>query len=79
VEDGVSGLLVPPGDAEALAAAICKLLDDRTLAKHVGECARRRVFSRYSLEQAVASTERLYHDLLLRARQKQRWQEPAHS
>jgi glycosyltransferase involved in cell wall biosynthesis len=79
VEDGVSGLLVSPGDPEALAAAISRLLQDKTLAKQLGETARRRVFGRYSLEQAVASTERLYDDLLLRARQKRWLKEPAHS
>ena len=77
VEDGVSGLLVSPGDPEALAAAISRLLHDNTMAKQLGETARRRVFGRYSLEQAVASTERLYEDLLLRARQTRPLKEPA--
>jgi glycosyltransferase involved in cell wall biosynthesis len=72
VEDGESGLLVPPGDPGALAAAISRLLQDRMTAKRLGQSARRQVMSRYSLEQAVASTERLYHDLLLQARHKGR-------
>lgn len=79
VEDGVSGLLVPPGDPEALAAALSRLLQDRITAKRLGQSARRQVFSRYSLEQAVASTERLYHDLLLRARHKRRLTERTRS
>lgn len=64
VEDGVTGLLVPPADAGALASAICRLLDDRALAVRCGEAGRRLVWSAYSLEQAVARTERLYADLL---------------
>lgn len=64
VEDGLNGLLVPPGDAEALAAAISRLLDNRMLARTFGEAGRQRVWSRYSLDQAVATTERLYRDLL---------------
>jgi glycosyltransferase involved in cell wall biosynthesis len=72
VEDGVSGLLVSSGDPEALAAAISRLLQDKPTARRLGESGRRRVFTQYSLEQAVASTERLYHELLLRARQKGR-------
>jgi glycosyltransferase involved in cell wall biosynthesis len=76
IEDGESGLLVPAGNPEALAAAISNVLQDRTMAKRLGQAARHRVFSRYSLDQAVASTERLYDDLLLRARQRRRLREP---
>jgi glycosyltransferase involved in cell wall biosynthesis len=76
IEDGESGLLVPPGNSEALAAAISSVLQDRTMAKRLGQAARHRVFSRYSLDQAVASTERLYDDLLLRGRQRRRLREP---
>jgi glycosyltransferase involved in cell wall biosynthesis len=36
VEDGVNGILVPPGDAEALADAIVQVLSDRALAQRLG-------------------------------------------
>jgi glycosyltransferase involved in cell wall biosynthesis len=39
VEDGVNGLLVPPGDAGALAAAIESLLEDDALASRLGAAA----------------------------------------
>jgi glycosyltransferase involved in cell wall biosynthesis len=39
VEDGVNGVLVPPGDAEALAAAIELILDDEALASRLGAAA----------------------------------------
>jgi phosphatidylinositol alpha-1,6-mannosyltransferase len=37
IEDGVNGLLVPQRDAKALAEAVLKLLDDRSLARTMGE------------------------------------------
>jgi glycosyltransferase involved in cell wall biosynthesis len=43
VEDRVSGRLVPPGDAEALAAAITELAADPDLRRRMGEAGRMRV------------------------------------
>jgi glycosyltransferase involved in cell wall biosynthesis len=43
MEDGVSGLLVPPGDAEALAGRVVDALNDLALLERVGQGARRRV------------------------------------
>ncbi|HZS25122.1 MAG TPA: glycosyltransferase family 4 protein [Gaiellaceae bacterium] len=40
VQDGVSGLLVPPDDAGALADALVRVLSDRSLAERLGEGAR---------------------------------------
>jgi glycosyltransferase involved in cell wall biosynthesis len=40
VEDGVSGLLVPPGDATALAEALVRTLSDSALAERLGASAR---------------------------------------
>jgi glycosyltransferase involved in cell wall biosynthesis len=39
IEDGVNGLLVPPGNAPALRAALELLLSDRTLAERLGRAA----------------------------------------
>lgn len=42
VEDGRSGLLVPPGDPDALATAIRQVIDDPALARRLGDEGRRR-------------------------------------
>jgi len=42
VVDGQTGLLVPPGNAAALAATLERLLDDRALGAHLGACGRER-------------------------------------
>jgi glycosyltransferase involved in cell wall biosynthesis len=43
IEDGATGLLVPPGDAHALAAALAHVLRDDELAARLGAAARTRV------------------------------------
>jgi glycosyltransferase involved in cell wall biosynthesis len=43
VEDGVGGILVPPGDSSALARALCRLLNDAPLRQQMGAAARRNV------------------------------------
>jgi glycosyltransferase involved in cell wall biosynthesis len=67
VEDGVTGLLVPPRDTDALVRAIARILDDRELAARFGEAGSRRVADRFSIEASVRATERLYMELLERA------------
>jgi glycosyltransferase involved in cell wall biosynthesis len=64
IEDGVHGLLVPPGDQARLAAAVSRLLDDPPLAARLGANARRRVQERYSREAMVRRFEAFYHDLM---------------
>jgi glycosyltransferase involved in cell wall biosynthesis len=68
VEDGVSGLLVPPGDADALAAALRRLRDDPALARRLGEAGRRRLREQFSWPAIVQRWLDLYTGLVTRPR-----------
>ena len=66
IEDGVNGLLVPPGDANALANSIGHVLAHPLLAARLGHAARQSATARFSTEQMVRATEQLYESLLER-------------
>jgi glycosyltransferase involved in cell wall biosynthesis len=66
VEEGVTGILVPPGDAEAMAEAIVTLLLDETGAKKMGLEGRRRIERFYGLRTHLEKIECLYLHLLER-------------
>ncbi|MBI2821390.1 MAG: glycosyltransferase [Acidobacteria bacterium] len=68
VEDGVTGLLVPPRDPQALARAICRLLRDPQMLSRFGERGKRRASVCFHLETRVRETERLYLNLLEKRR-----------
>ena len=63
VEDGVSGLLVPPGDPRALARALARLLLDPAAAARLGQSARNRYLAHFTLRPMVAAYESLYSEL----------------
>jgi glycosyltransferase involved in cell wall biosynthesis len=64
IQQGETGLLVPPQDPEALAAAIMALLRDRAKSQAMGLAGREVVESRFTLAQMVHRTEELYTTLL---------------
>ena len=64
VEDGVTGLLVPPRDPPALRAAIERLLADEGLRRRLGVAARDTARERYSWEAATEATVASYRDAL---------------
>lgn len=59
IEDGVTGLLVPPGDEEALARALERFLADPSAAASLGAAARRRVAERFTEDVQMRAITRL--------------------
>jgi glycosyltransferase involved in cell wall biosynthesis len=68
VDDGVTGLLVPPKDVSALAQALRSLITDEERRRRMGRAARAFVAERYSWEKNTAEMESLYGEMLERAR-----------
>ena len=66
VEDGRTGLLVPPRDPAALAGAVLSLLRDPDGARAMGEAGRRRAEEEFSIGRMVGEIESLYVELLAR-------------
>ncbi len=62
VEDGVTGLLVPPRDPLALRSAVERLLADDDLGRRLGSSAREAARQRFSREAATEATIRVYRD-----------------
>jgi L-malate glycosyltransferase len=60
VEDGVTGLLVPPRDHVALAAAIVRMLKDDEARRRVGAAGFARVNERFTVERMVERTAEVY-------------------
>jgi glycosyltransferase involved in cell wall biosynthesis len=58
VEHGRTGLLVPPADASALAAALQRLSDDPGLRQRLGREGRRAVLERFDLARSIELLER---------------------
>ncbi len=64
VRHGESGLLVPPGEAEPLRAAIVQLAGDLELASRMGAAGRRRALAQFLQTSCTERTELLYEDAL---------------
>src|ERR1700733_2662747 len=63
IEDGVSGVLTPPGDVDALVAALEPLLRDPDSAAAMGTRARKRVVEKFSLDAEAVRIAEVYRRL----------------
>ena len=64
VEDGVTGLLVPAGDSEALASALTRVLTDAEYGSALGQTAMQVVAERWDAEKLAQSQVALYREWL---------------
>jgi glycosyltransferase involved in cell wall biosynthesis len=71
VEDGKTGLLVTPGDASELAAALRRLAQDRGLARRLGEAGRAVVEERFSWDAIVGAWDAVYRRVAALGRRPQ--------
>jgi glycosyltransferase involved in cell wall biosynthesis len=66
--EGETALLFAPGDAAALADAVCRLLADEPARRRLAERARAEVCEAYTLERMLDRMERIYLDEMARCR-----------
>ena len=67
IQDGATGLLVPPQDSQALASALIRLLSDSDLATRIAQAGHEYVKQNFSFERLVAEMDQLYAKLLKEA------------
>lgn len=61
--DGKTGFLVPPGDGEALANALCRILLSPSLAEEMGQAGRQRVFTHFSEDRRTDRFVEIYQQI----------------
>lgn len=64
INDGVQGKVVPPGDVDALSAALTALVNDPALRRTMGEAARKRCLADYGVERSAENYLRLYSEIV---------------
>jgi glycosyltransferase involved in cell wall biosynthesis len=69
-KDGSTAVLVPPGDAGALAATIDRLLDDPARRDAIGRAGRTWAVERYSWDATASRTVELYREVIDRHRRR---------
>jgi glycosyltransferase involved in cell wall biosynthesis len=70
VDDGKTGLLVPPDDPAALTRALLRVLDDPALARRIGSGAYRRYLERFTPEITARRVEGVFEEMVERRRRR---------
>ena len=64
IDSSINGILVEPGNSEALAEAILKLLEDPAQRQRLGESAKQTVKERFPIDKMISKTEQVYAQLI---------------
>jgi len=64
IVDGVTGILVPPKDSEALAGAILTLIKDKDRAGRMGQAGREAVKEKFNINNMIRGHKQLYEELI---------------
>ena len=64
LEDGINGLLVPPGDVDALVKAVDRLRRDQALRKRLGDAGKRTVDEKFTIDRMMTGYEELFGSLV---------------
>jgi glycosyltransferase involved in cell wall biosynthesis len=67
IQDGLTGSLTPPGDAQALAQAIIQMMEDEAGRRRMGAAGREFVLEHFAWEKCVAQMDELYRQVLSHA------------
>jgi len=65
VEDGKTGVLVPPGDGDSLADAILQLIFDPNRLRNFGEEAERKAIRQFSMDRQITETLKLWNEVIV--------------
>ena len=64
ISDQKEGMLFDPGDIYSLSSVICRVLENRKLAKDIGYNAREKIMKFFSIEAIAGQYKKLYSGLL---------------
>ena len=64
VQDGHSGLVIPPADASAIDASLSRLIEEPALGKQLGQAGQQRIATHFRLEDSIRAHDRLFRSLI---------------